>query len=117
MTGYKDVYQSWLDDKEGFWAKAAEKISWSKKWDQIFTPDEGPYGRWYKGAKCNTAYNCLDRHVKDRPGQAAIIYHSQMTGEVKSISYEDLRDEVATFAHVLKSQGVGKGDRVIYICR
>lgn len=113
MSGYKETYQSWLNDKQGFWANAAEKLSWSKKWDQVFTPDEGPYGRWFKGALCNTAYNCVDRHVKDRPGQAAIIYHSQMTGEVKSISYEDLRDEVATFAHVLQSQGVGKGDRVI----
>lgn len=113
MSGYGDVYQYWLNNKEEFWAKAAEKISWSKKWDEVYTPNDGPYGRWFKGGQCNTAYNCLDRHVKDRPGQAAIVYHSQMTGEVKSISYEDLRDEVATFAAVLRDKGVTKGDRVI----
>lgn len=113
MSGYNEIYQHWLNNKEEFWANAAEKISWSNKWDQVYTPEEGPYGRWFKGAKCNTAYNCLDRHVKDRPGQAAIIYHSQMTGEVKSITYEDLRDEVATFAAVLREKGVTKGDRVI----
>lgn len=113
MSGYNDVYQYWLNNKEDFWADAAERISWSKKWEQVYTPDDGPYGRWFKGGLCNTAYNCLDRHVKDRPGQAAIVYHSQMTNEVKSISYEDLRDEVATFAAVLKDKGITKGDRVI----
>lgn len=113
MSGYDEIYQHWQNNKEEFWANAAEKISWNKKWEQVYTPEEGPYGRWFKGAKCNTAYNCLDRHVKDRPGQAAIIYHSQMTGEVKSITYEDLRDEVATFAAVLREKGVTKGDRVI----
>ncbi len=113
MATYKDTYQSWLDDKVGFWERAADDLVWDKKWDLGFDPSEGPYGRWFKGGMCNTAYNCLDRHVADRPGQAAIIYHSQMTDEVKSISYEDLRDEVAVFAKVLADQGVEKGDRVI----
>ncbi len=113
MSSYKDVYQSWLNDKQGFWENAANDLSWDKKWDQVFDPTDGPYGRWFKGAMCNTAYNCLDRHVPDRPGQAAIIYHSEMTNEVQSISYEDLRDDVATFAKVIADQGVSKGDRVI----
>ncbi len=113
MSTYQETYQFWLQNPEQFWEQAAEKLVWEKKWDKVFEPAEGPYGSWFKGALCNTAYNCLDRHVKDRPGQPAIIYHSQMTGEVSSLSYEDLRDKVALFAAVLQNQGIVKGDRVL----
>ena len=106
-------YQSWLENKEGFWQQAAEDVIWHKPYHHVFSPNDGPYGRWFTGATCNTAYNCLDRHVPDRPGQAAFIHHSEMTGDVTSISYEELRDEVAVFAKVLADQGVTKGDRVI----
>lgn len=113
MGSYKETYNQWLNNKTEFWAIAAEQLVWDKKWDEVFDSSSGPFGHWFPGAMCNTAYNCLDRHVVDRPGQAAIIYHSQMTGEVKSISYEDLRYEVATFAKVMQNKGVEKGDRVI----
>lgn len=113
MTSYQETYQSWKYDPEAFWANAAASLHWDQKWQQVFDPEDGPYGRWFKGALCNTAYNCLDRHVKDRPGQPAIIYHSQMTDTVQSISYEELRDEVAAFAYCLQQQGIEKGDRVI----
>lgn len=113
MSSYKEVYEAWLNNPEEFWAEQAEHISWDQRWDQIFDKSEGPYGRWFKGAKCNTCFNALDRHVVDRPGQAAIIYHSQMTDEVTEISYETLLGEVEAFARVIEKQGVTKGDRVI----
>ena len=113
MGKYQDIYSAWQQDPEEFWRQAGSQIDWEIPADKIFEANEGPFGRWFEGAKCNTCYNCVDRHVKDRPGQAAIIYHSAMTGEVTSISYEDLRDEVASFAAVLKQEGIQKGDRVI----
>lgn len=113
MSSYKEVYETWLNNPEEFWAEQAENITWDQRWEQIFDKSEGPYGRWFKGAKCNTCFNALDRHVVDRPGQAAIIYHSQMTDEVTEISYEALLSEVEAFARVIEKQGVTKGDRVI----
>ena len=113
MSSYKATYEAWLNNPDDFWANEADKITWDQRWDQVFDKSEGPYGRWFKGAKCNTCFNALDKHVVDRPGQAAIIYHSQMTGEVKEISYEALLGEVEAFARVIENQGVSKGDRVI----
>jgi len=114
MSHYGEVYQSWKDDPQTFWAKAAEGIDWSKPWDKVFDESQGVYGRWFTGAKCNTAYNCLDRHVAGgRAEQAALIYDSPVTGEIRSYSYAELLDEVAAFAAVLKKHGAGKGDRVI----
>ncbi len=85
---YNEVYQAWRDDPDGFWAKAAGEIDWTKPWDKVFDPDQGAYGRWFSGAECNTCYNRLDRHVeRDRPGQAAIIYDSPVTGKTETYTY------------------------------
>ena len=111
---YADVYASWKNDPEGFWASAARDVSWYKLWDKVLDPYAGQYGRWFVGAECNTAYNCLDRHVEAGKGASkALIYDSPVTGTKKSYTYAELTDEVATLAAVLLDLGVKKGDRVI----
>ncbi len=111
---YHEIYDGWQRDPEAFWAEAAREIVWHKPWDKVFDPDQGVYGRWFVGAECNTAYNCLDRHVHaGRAGQTALIYDSAMTGSTRGYTYAELTDEVATLAGVLEGLGIGKGDRVI----
>jgi propionyl-CoA synthetase len=113
MSRYHEVYAAWKADPEGFWEDAAEDIDWHKPWDAAFAKVDG-LDRWFVGAECNTAYNCLDRHVAGgRADQPALIYDSPVTGQVKSFTYAELLDEVATFAAVLAGRGVVKGDRVI----
>ena len=111
---YAEVYAQWKRDPEGFWAEAARAIDWYKPWDRVFDPYAGQYGRWFAGAECNTAFNCLDRHVeRGRAGQKALVYDSPVTNMQRSLTYVELRDEVATLGAVLQDLGVGKGDRVI----
>ncbi len=114
MSRYREVYESWRKDPEGFWARAAEEIDWYRRWDKVFDPDQGVYGRWFVGATCNTCYNCVDRHVQDGRGdQPAIIWDSPITGAKRVITYSELLDEVSRFAAVLRDFSVEKGDRVI----
>ena len=111
---YHEVYQSWRNDPEAFWGETARDISWYKTWDQVLDPYAGQYGRWFAGAECNTAYNCLDRHVEaGRGDQPALIYDSPVTNTVKTYSYSELTDEVATLAAALVDMGVETGDRVL----
>jgi propionyl-CoA synthetase len=111
---YPEVYESWRRGPEGFWAGvAASEIEWSKPWDTVFDPALGVYGGWFRGAKCNTCHNCVDRHAAKRPDAAAIIYDSPVTGSKRVISYGELLAEVQALAAVLQDHGVGKGDRVI----
>ncbi|MEJ8574045.1 propionyl-CoA synthetase [Microbaculum marinum] len=111
---YHEVYEDWSKDPEAFWAAAAQDVVWTKPWDKVFDADAGVYGRWFVGAQCNTAYNCLDRHVfAGRAGQPALIYDSPVTDTKKTYSYAELTEEVATLAAVLQRHGVAKGDRVI----
>ncbi|MEM7748677.1 MAG: propionyl-CoA synthetase [Pseudomonadota bacterium] len=114
MTRYHEIYASWKSNPEEFWATAAQDIAWYKLWDRVFDPYMDEYGRWFAGAECNTAYNCLDRHVEaGRGDQAALIYDSPVTDTKRTYTYSELTDEVATVAGVLKDLGVEKGDRVI----
>ena len=113
MSRYHEVYESWQRDPQGFWAEAAEAIDWSKRWDKVFDVVDG-LDRWFVGAECNTCYNCIDRHVENGRGdQAAVIYDSPVTGQVKTYTYRELLDEVAAFAAVLQDKGAGKGDRIV----
>jgi propionyl-CoA synthetase len=111
---YHEVYATWKQDPEGFWAEAAREIDWFKPWDSVFDPYQGEYGRWFAGAECNTAYNCLDRHVaRGNGGVKALIYDSPVTKSQKSFTYAELTSEVAALGGVLLDMGVKAGDRVI----
>ena len=98
---YTAAYERSLDDPEGFWAAAAEDISWTKRCDRVFDASNAPFVRWFPGGMLNTCYNAVDRHVeRGRGKQPAIIYDSPVTG-------------VAQLAGSLRAIGLEKGDRVI----
>jgi propionyl-CoA synthetase len=114
MSRYHEVYKSWQRDPESFWADAASDIHWHKPFDKVFDDKAGLYGRWFVGGECNTAYNCLDRHVAEGRGEeTALIYDSPVTGTKRSFTFGELLHEVETFAAVLAEKGVSKGDRVV----
>jgi propionyl-CoA synthetase len=111
---YPEIYAAWRRDPEAFWGEAARAIDWFAPWEKVFDPYAGQYGRWFVGASCNTAFNCLDRHVRDGRGdQKALIYDSPVTAARSPYTYAALTEEVATLGGVLHDLGVAKGDRVV----
>ena len=64
MANYADVYNDWKSDPGAFWMEAAKEIDWVSAPTTAFDGDAGVYGRWFPDGVCNTAYNCLDRHVE-----------------------------------------------------
>ncbi|MGF1611984.1 MAG: acetyl-coenzyme A synthetase N-terminal domain-containing protein, partial [Kiloniellales bacterium] len=114
MGRFDEIYRRSIEDREGFWAEAAEGIYWRRKWKRVLDDTNAPFYRWFSGGVTNTCYNCLDRHVEgERADQLALIYDSPVTDTNRHYSYEELRYEVATFAGALAARGVVKGDRVI----
>ncbi len=116
MTNQYDiVYQESIDQPETFWGRVAEDCHWYKKWDKVLDDSDKPLYRWFVGGQMNTCYNALDYHVDDRGrgDKIAIIYDSPVTNTIKKFTYAETRDIVATFAGVLKDNGVEKGDRVL----
>ena len=114
MGAHDDLHRRSLEDPKGFWAEAAEDIHWYKRWDKVLDDSNPPFYRWYPGARTNTCYNAIDRHVESgRANQAALIYDSPVTDTVKTFTYAELQDSISRLAGVLKKHGVGYGDRVI----
>ena len=108
---YERLYAEAAADPEAFWARQAEDLHWFKKWDTVLEWNE-PFAKWFVGGKLNISYNCLDRHLDTwRKNKAAIIWEGE-PGEIKTITYLQLHQEVSRFANVLKSLGVKSGDRV-----
>ncbi len=111
---YHEVYGAWRSDPEGFWREAAKAIDWIRPPDRIFDPGAGLYGRWFPDATCNTCYNAVDRHADGGRGeQPAVIYDSPVTGTKATITYAELKREVAALGAVLTGMGIVRGDRVI----
>jgi propionyl-CoA synthetase len=114
MGEYQAAYERSVRDPAGFWRTAAEAIDWETPPDDVLDAGAAPIYRWYPGARLNTCYNALDRHVEAGRGeQAALIYDSPVTGTGRTYSYAALRDEVAVFAGALRRLGVTAGDRVV----
>ncbi len=113
-TSYGEVYASWRADPDAYWAGLAEAIHWDRTWDRVFDPASGPYGRWFPGARLNTSFNCLDRHVAaGRGDQAALIWDSAMEGRVETLTYGAMLARTAKVAGALAALGVRAGDRVV----
>jgi propionyl-CoA synthetase len=114
MTGYAETYRRSIERPEEFWAEAAEAVDWERRWDRVLDASRPPFSRWFPGARLNTCWNALDRHVAGGRGERfALIWDSPVTGQVAHFTYRQLRDEVARLAGVLAGLGVVKGDRVL----
>ena len=116
LEAYQELWDRARDDPEGFWGEIAQSLRWSKPWDKVLDWTNPPFAKWFVGGTINAADNCVDRHAegpnKDKP---AIIWEGE-PGDCKTLTYAELRREVARFANVLKGLGVGKGDVVaIYL--
>ena len=114
MGKYEEIYKRSVDDPGGFWAEAAENVHWYKKWDRILDDSKKPFYKWFPEGQVNSCYNALDLHVAKGLGeQLALIYDSPVTDTIKKFTYNELLDQVANFAGVLRGMGVVKGDTVI----
>ncbi|WP_336212128.1 acetate--CoA ligase [Nonomuraea sp. LPB2021202275-12-8] len=99
-------------DRLGFWERAAERLTWSKRWDTTLEWN-APFAKWFVGGELNVAYNCVDRHVEaGRGDKVAYYWEGEPEGDTRTLTYSDLQREVSKTANALQELGVGKGDRV-----
>jgi len=112
---YEEAYKKSVESPEDFWGQiAANNFEWKKPWEKVLNWNfSEPKIEWFVGGKLNITENCLDRHVKDKPNQPAIIWEPNDPNEESIIlTYRQLFERVCRFANVLKRNGVKKGDRV-----
>lgn len=113
MTSYADFYRRSLEDRDGFWAEQAKLIDWHKPYDKVCDYSRPPFVQWFPGGQTNLCHNAVDRHLKDRADQNALIWVSTEVEKEVVYSFRDLHAEVQRMAAILLELGVTKGDRVL----
>lgn len=111
---YSQVYSESVQHPEKFWSDIADNFVWRKKWDKVVEWDfNKPEVKWFIGGKLNITENCIDRHLPHRAKDTALIWEpNDPQEEYRTITYQQLHDEVCRAANMLKTLGVKKGDRV-----
>ncbi|WP_436517747.1 acetate--CoA ligase [Ekhidna sp. To15] len=115
LSEYTKKYNQSIEDPESFWEEIADSFTWKKKWNQTLEWNfRDPEVKWFLNGKLNITENLLDRHLKDRGDQTAILWEANdPKEEAQSISYKVLHKQVCQFANAMISNGIEKGDRVI----
>ena len=113
MTNYAEFHRRSIEDRNGFWAEQAKLVDWQTPPTEICDYSNPPFAKWFVGGTTNLCHNAVDRHLKDRADQAALIFVSTETNQEKVYSFRELHTEVQRMAAVLKELGVQKGDRVL----
>ena len=112
-VSYADFYRQSIEQPDAFWAEQAKLIDWFKPFERVCNYDNPPFARWFEGGQTNLCHNAVDRHLKDRADQPALIAISTETGTEKTYTFSDLHREVQRMAASLQSLGVQHGDRVL----
>jgi propionyl-CoA synthetase len=113
MTSYREFHRRSIEQREAFWAEQAQLIDWQRPFDRVCDYSRPPFAKWFAGGLTNLCHNAVDRHLRDRAGEPALIHVSTETGQQRSYSFAELHAEVQRMAAVLQSLGVGRGDRVL----
>jgi acetyl-CoA synthetase len=103
-------------DPDGFWLEQAKRLQWSR-----FPTEAGNWSfdekdfhiRWYADGELNLSVSCLDRHLETNGDRTALIFEADEPGEGHTLTYRELYEETCRFANLLKSRGIGRGDRVM----
>ncbi|USE39035.1 acetate--CoA ligase [Endozoicomonas sp. SCSIO W0465] len=112
---YLEMYQQSIINPEGFWREHGQRIDWFQPFSKVRKvsfDDHFVSINWFYDGTTNASHNCLDRHLKERGDQLAIVWEPDDEGEARKVTYRELHDLVCRFANALKSQGVRKGDVV-----
>ena len=104
-----------IEDMEWFWDAVVEDmgIEFTTPYERVLDSTGGiAWSKWFVGGHVNLTYNCVDRHaLGDRADRIAIVSETE-DGEVRRLTYAELRREVDAIAAGLRELGIGKGDPV-----
>ena len=113
MKSFAEFHRRSLIERDEFWAEQAQLIDWKVQPQKICDYSNPPFAKWFIGGMTNLCHNAVDRHLKDRPDQPALIVVSTETNQEKVYSFRDLHGEVQRMAAALMDLGVQKGERVL----
>jgi propionyl-CoA synthetase len=113
MSRYDDFHRRSIEDRDAFWREQAALVDWETPFTQVCDYSRPPFAQWFVGGRINLCHNAVDRHLRTRPGDRALIWVSTETDQEIVYTFAELHAEVQRMAAVLQSLGVRQGDRVL----
>ena len=114
-AAYHELYRRSVEDPVAFWREQGRRVDWIRPFIQVrdvsYDADD-LHIKWFADGALNVAANCLDRHLRTRGEQTAIIWEGDDPGDDVRITYRELHERVGRLGNALRSLGVWKGDRV-----
>jgi len=111
--GYKSFHENSIRDPKSFWSEQAKLVDWHQPFSQVLDYSNPPFAKWFVGGQTNLCHNAVDRHLKDRANQIALVAVSTETNQEHAYTFLELHNEVNRMAAILQANGVKKGDRVL----
>jgi acetyl-CoA synthetase len=109
-----ELHSRAAEDVGWFWAAVLDdlRIEFREPWSQIVDLSEGPaFPRWCVDARMNIIDNALDRWLRDPASASRTALRAEREdGEVHTLSYARLNDEVCRCANALTELGFRQGD-------
>jgi acetyl-CoA synthetase len=115
---HADLHKFSIDESDEFWSRLARsRLSWIKDFTTVSNNDfKTGNCRWFEGGTLNASVNCIDRHLKDRGDEIALIWEKDEPGTHKFYTYKQLSEMIGKIGNLLLNSGVKAGDRVaIYL--
>ena len=112
FAGYNELWRWSVTDLEGFWASIWDYfgVRAHTPYERVLGSREMPGAEWFPGATLNYAEHAVGR---DEDLDAVAILAYSQTRETRSLTFGELREQVARARAGLKRLGVGPGDRVV----
>ena len=96
LSSYQIEYKKSIENPSDYWAKIAEEVVWTRKWDRVMDDSRSPFTKWFVGGRLSLCYNAVDRHVDEGRGQTpAIIWDSPITKQKSTTTYAQLQQNVS----------------------
>ncbi len=112
FADYEELWRWSVSELERFWEGIWEfcGVISSQPYEAVLDSREMPGARWFAGARLNYAENMLAR---TRDPDAVAVLHCSELRELDSLTWGELRGQVAAAVAGLRSLGVARGDRVV----
>ena len=111
---YEDLVRRSGDDIEWFWGAVVRdlEIEFFRPYERVLDTSDGiPWSTWFVGGRINLAHVCVDAWAQRTPDAVAVLWEGE-DGDVRAVTYRELRETADRLAHGLVSLGVGTGDAI-----
>ena len=115
LDDFDALYRFSIDEPARYWAgvNAFCGVVWSKPYNEYMDLSDGvEFPKWFVGGELNWVDSILHRASDKRQADRPAVIAENEAGDVRAVTYAELKRQVEAFASGLIKLGIRPGDRV-----